>query len=98
MRNDQAALAPATVVVTLPRALLNLFPGAPRQVEMPASTVGEMIEALNARWPGMRDRLCDSRPAIRRHINVFVDGERATLKTPLAPGAEVFVITAITGG
>ena len=36
------------------------------------------IDALDARWPGMRDRLCDSTPAIRRHINVFVDGERAT--------------------
>jgi molybdopterin synthase sulfur carrier subunit len=95
---NQSALATPTVAVTLPRALLNLFPGAPRQVEVPASTVGEMIEALNVRWPGMRDRLCDSRPAIRRHINVFVDGERATLKTPLAPDAEVFVITAITGG
>ena len=86
------------VVVTLPRALLNLFPGAERRVELPASTVGEAIDALDSRWPGMRDRLCDSRPAIRRHINVFVDGERATLATRLAPGAEVFVITAITGG
>ena len=84
--------------VTLPRALLNLFPGSTRNVEVSASTVDEMIDALETRWPGMRDRLCDSRPAIRRHINVFVAGERATLKTPLAPGAEVFVITAITGG
>jgi sulfur-carrier protein len=57
-----------------------------------------MIDGLDARWPGMRDRLCDSRPAIRRHINVFVEGRRATLETPLAPGAQVFVITAISGG
>jgi molybdopterin converting factor small subunit len=46
----------------------------------------------------MRDRLCDSRPAIRRHINVFVDGERATLATVLKPGTEVYVLTAISGG
>ena len=98
LRKDEASPASPQVVVTLPRALLNLFPGAERRVEVPASTVGEMFEALNARWPGMRDRLCDSRPAIRRHINVFVEGERAKLQTPLAPGAEVFIITAITGG
>jgi molybdopterin converting factor small subunit len=98
MPNDGPPLASPPVAVTLPRALLNLFPGAERRVEVPASTVREMIDALEARWPGMRDRLCDSRPAIRRHINVFVDGERATLRTPLAPGAEVFVITTITGG
>ena len=57
-----------------------------------------MIDALDARWPGMRDRLCDSTPRIRRHINVFVDGERASLETRLAAGARVFVIPAITGG
>jgi molybdopterin converting factor small subunit len=98
MPNDGSPPASPPVSVTLPRALLNLFPGAERRVEVPASTVGEMMDALDARWPGMRDRLCDSRPAIRRHINVFVDGERATLRTPLTPGTEVFVITAITGG
>ena len=57
-----------------------------------------MIDRLDARWPGMRDRLCDSTPAIRRHINVFVDGERARLETRLGPGAEVYIMTAISGG
>jgi len=57
-----------------------------------------MMDALDARWPGMRDPLCDSRPAVRPHINARVDGERATLGTPLAPCTEVFVIPAISGG
>ena len=57
-----------------------------------------MLDALDARWPGMRDRICDSTPAIRRHINVFVDGSGAKLDTPLAPGADVFILTAISGG
>ena len=85
-------------MVNLPPALVNLFPGSVGRVELAASTVGEAIEALDGRWPGMRDRLCDSRPAIRRHINIFVEGTRATLKTRLAPGAEVFILTAISGG
>lgn len=87
-----------TVTVTLPAALLPLFPGAPREIALEAGTVDGVMNALEARWPGMRDRLCDSRPAIRRHINVFVDGGRATLATKLAPGAEVFIITAVSGG
>jgi molybdopterin converting factor small subunit len=98
MPHEEPLPAVAPAVVTLPRALLNLFPSAVRRLEVRASTVHEMIEALDSRWPGMRDRLCDSRPAIRRHINVFVEGERATLQTRLAPGAQVFVITAISGG
>ena len=97
MPNDQFSGA-APVVVTLPANLVRLFPGAMRQVELPASTVREMIDALDARWPGMGDRLADSRPAIRRHINIFVEGRRATLETSLAPGTEVTVLTAISGG
>ena len=98
MPNDEPAPAPPPVVVTLPAVLVNLFPGAVRRLELSASTVDEMIEELNARWPGMRDRVCDSSPAIRRHINVFVEGRRATLETRLAPGAQVFILTAISGG
>lgn len=86
------------VVVFLPSALATLFPESERRVEVEAATVEEVMDALDRRWPGMRDRLCDSRPAIRRHINVFVDGERATLATALRPGAEVYVLTAISGG
>ena len=82
----------------LPPALIGLFPGASRRVAVAAASVGAAMEALDARWPGMRDRLCDSTPAIRRHINVFDDGERASLETPLRPGTEVFVMTAISGG
>ncbi len=91
-------MSATTVTVWLPAALVALFPGAPRQVEMEADTVDDVMRGLNARWPGMRDRLCDSRPRIRRHINVFVDGERATLQTRLPPGTDVTVLTAISGG
>lgn len=86
------------VLVRLPPHLAVLFPGAERRVFVIAGTVDEMVDALDALWPGMRERICDETPAIRRHINVFVDGRRARLSTPLAPGADVFVITAISGG
>jgi sulfur-carrier protein len=89
---------PVPVLVVLPGVLVNLFPGSVREVAVSASTVRDAIDALDARWPGMRDRVCDSRPAIRRHINVFVDGEKAALDTPLTPGTEVIIMTAISGG
>ena len=95
---DEAMLAPVPVLVRLPFLFASLFPTAERRVELPVGTVGEMIAALDARWPGMRDCLCDSTPAVRRHINIFVEGKRATLDTRLAPGADVFILTAISGG
>lgn len=98
MTKRASAAAQAGVVVFLAPALLRLFPEAERRVELSASSVDELMNALDSRWPGMRDRLCDSRPAVRRHINVFVNGERAKLETRLSPGTEVWVMTAISGG
>ncbi|WP_038360121.1 thiamine biosynthesis protein ThiS [Bosea sp. 117] len=95
---ETAPAAERPVLVRLPPHLTALFPGAERLVALDAASVAGMVDALEARWPGMRDRLCDSTPAIRRHINVFVGGRRATLETRLAPGTDVFVITAISGG
>jgi molybdopterin synthase sulfur carrier subunit len=89
---------PSPAMVRLPALLVNMFPSAERRVEVAAETVEAMIDALDSRWPGMRDCLCDSTPAIRRHINVFVAGKRATLATRLAAGADVFILTAISGG
>jgi molybdopterin synthase sulfur carrier subunit len=87
-----------SVTVSLARALLVLFPEAPTEVEVRGASVRAVVDALDARWPGMRDRICDTTPAIRRHINVFVDGRRARLDTPLCDGIKIYVLTAISGG
>ena len=80
--------------VTLPR----VFPGLPRRVEIDAATVDEAFDRLEERWPGLRDRLCEPGPVLRRHINVYVDRERAGLDTALDPRSRVDVIAAISGG
>jgi sulfur-carrier protein len=95
---DVAFVSSAAVHVVLAPALIRLFPDAPTRVDVEADTVATMIAALDTRWPGMGRMLSDERPAVRRHINIFVAGDRATLSTPLAPGAEVYVLTAVSGG
>jgi molybdopterin converting factor small subunit len=83
--------------VRLAPLLAQLFPDAPRMVDVKADTVAALIDALDGRWPGMGACLRDERPAIRRHINVF-GGRRVGLDEPLAPGADVHILTAISGG
>ena len=63
-----------------------LFPGLPRRVEIDAAAVHGVIDELEERWPGVRDRLCEPGPALRMHIHVYVDRVRASLDTPLARG------------
>ena len=93
-----AGAATAGATVHLPASLVTLFPGAPRRLAVEAATVGALVDALNARWPGMRDRLCGPGPRLRPHINVFVDGERSTLATALGRDSIVHVIPAVSGG
>jgi len=87
-----------SATVHLPRSLVALFPGAPRQLDAAGSTVAEIIDDLDARIPGLRNRLVDAGPVLRTHINVFVAGRRATLATIVPPGSEVHVIPAVSGG
>jgi molybdopterin synthase sulfur carrier subunit len=82
----------------LPTTLPPLFRDLPRRLEIDAATVGEAIDRLDERWPGLRDRLCEPGPALRRHINIYVDRERAGLDTPLDTRSRVDVIAAISGG
>jgi molybdopterin synthase sulfur carrier subunit len=87
--------------VHLPATLLPLFEGLPRQLDVEAASVGEVLAQLDTRWPGLRDRVCESAGSgatLRPHIRVFVEGERAELDSPLAAGARLDVIAAISGG
>jgi molybdopterin converting factor small subunit len=86
------------VTVLLPRSLVSLIPAAPRRCEVQAVTVAEAIDRLDSIAPGVRNRLLDSGPSIRRHINVYVDGEPATLDTPLGVASTIHVIPAVSGG
>ena len=84
--------------VLLPRSLLALFPGAERRHQVDGVDVDTIITALEARIPGLRDRLVESGPRLRPHINVFVAGVPADLTTPVGPSDTVHVIPAVSGG
>lgn len=86
------------VTVLLPRSLALVIPDLPKRASVDGGTVGEVIRALDVRWPGVGDRLLEPGPAIRRHVNVFVDGQPAAIDTPVPSGATVHVIPAVAGG
>jgi molybdopterin converting factor small subunit len=84
--------------VHLPTTLTPLFPGLSRRLEVEAATVADALDELDRRWPGLRDRLVAEGPALRSHIHVYVDRERAGLDTGLDERSRVDVIAAISGG
>jgi molybdopterin synthase sulfur carrier subunit len=68
------------------------------ELEVDGGTVGELLTHLEREQPPLDGWILDERDRIRRHINVFVNGERGREDTPVAPGDRVDVLPAISGG
>ena len=70
--------------------------------EFEATSINELIAAMNGRYPGIQERLCDESGTLRRFLNIYVNGEdiRFTdgLQTAVADGGEVQVLPAVAGG
>lgn len=94
----------AVVTVLLPRMLVPLADGAARvTVSVGAdASLRDVVLALSASHPALARRLVDETGELRRHVNVYVDGEEsrrlAGLATPVGEGTQVQVIGSIAGG
>jgi molybdopterin converting factor small subunit len=66
--------------------------------ELAGTTVLELLRALEQEHPAVGGWILDERGLIRRHINVFVNGERGGEATAVGAGDRVEVLPAITGG
>jgi molybdopterin converting factor small subunit len=66
--------------------------------ELDGATVAEVLRALERAEPEIAGWVLDERGQIRRHINVFVNGEQGREDTAVAPGDHVEVLPAISGG
>jgi sulfur-carrier protein len=71
-------------------------------IEINAATIGEAITELQARFPGIQERLLDEKGEVRRFVNVYVNEEDIRFlknrETPLKDGDEISIIPAIAGG
>jgi len=61
-------------------------------------TVGELLSELERAHPALDGWILDERGLIRRHINVFVNGEGGGEDTPVSPDDRIDVLPAISGG
>ncbi len=65
---------------------------------VPGATVGELLQGLERTKPPLDGWILDERDQIRRHINVFVNGERGDADTPVTDDDRIDVLPAISGG
>ncbi len=90
-----------SITVRIPTPLRKLTGGAD-EVTAEGATIGELIDHLEAAYPGLKARLCDDAGEIRRFVNIYVNDEDVRFldgrNTALKDGDEVSIVPAIAGG
>ncbi len=90
------------VTVRIPAPLRKLTKEQDTVTANESGTLAELIESLEAEYPGMKERICDETGDLRRFVNVYVNGEDVRflsgLETAIAEGAEVSIVPAVAGG
>ncbi|MGN6331799.1 MAG: MoaD/ThiS family protein [Motilibacteraceae bacterium] len=90
-----------SVTVRVP-TILRTYTGGASEVTAEGGTLAEVIDALEASYPGIRGRVLDDAGKLRRFVNVYVGDEDVRfaegLATPTPAGSSVSVIPAVAGG
>lgn len=90
--------------MVVPAALASTA-GGRTQLTVPAGkavTVGEVLDGLRSSYPVLVRRVLDETGTVRRHVNLFIDGEDIRglerLDSPVAAGSELIILQSIAGG
>lgn len=81
---------------------LRALTGDAAAVEASGATVSEIVDDLESRYPGVKERLMDDSGKLRRFVNVYLGDEDVRfmqgLDTPVPDGAQLSIIPAVAGG
>ena len=81
---------------------LRRYTGGAEEVAVDAETVSAVVEDLERKFPGIKERLCDEQGRVRRFVNVYVNGDDirflSSLETTVKDGDEISIVPAIAGG
>ena len=87
--------------VRIPTPLRKLT-GDQETVSATGSTLGAVLDELNAAYPGLGERILDENGSIRRFVNIFVNDEDVRFlqekETPVTEKDEISIVPAIAGG
>ncbi len=81
---------------------LRRFTGGNGEVTAAGTSIKEVINDLESRHPGMRERLLDDKGEIRRFVNIYLNGDDVRfldqLNSTVKDGDDISIVPAIAGG
>ncbi len=82
-------------------ALRRFFPQL-KETPIASTSLPEALTAIDQQYPGIQSYIVDERGALRKHVNIFVDGElirdRERLSDAVGEESEIFIMQALSGG
>ena len=90
-----------SVNVRIPTPIRRVTNGKDK-VTVSGETLKQIIDAMEAQYPGVKARLCDDKGDLRSFVNIYINGEDVRflsgIESPLSPGDEISIIPAVAGG
>ncbi len=88
-------------VVRVPQPLRRLTQGA-STVEVKAGTVGQGLDVLESKFPGIKERIVDNTGALHKFVNIYINGEDVRflqgMETKVKDADEISIVPAVAGG
>ena len=100
-RNQQLVVALDMPTVKFTYALKRFFPGL-RQTPATGTSLSDIIEEMEKQYPGIRGYVLDDQGQLRKHVNIFIDGnmirDKTKLSDPFTENSEIYIMQALSGG
>jgi len=88
-------------VVKFTKALKRFFPNL-QDTPAGGSTIADILGEMDAHYPGVKSYLLDEHGKLRKHVNIFIDGnmvaDRNSLNDRFTANSEIYIIQALSGG
>ncbi|MEO1259302.1 MAG: MoaD/ThiS family protein [Bacteroidota bacterium] len=82
-------------------ALKRFFPEL-KETPVQGESLPALLESIDQHYPGIQHYIVDERGALRKHVNIFIDGElikdREQLSDAFSENSEVYIMQALSGG
>jgi len=90
-----------SIQIRVPTPLRKFTAGA-EAVTAEGATVGALVDDIERRHPGIKEKICDDAGKVRRFVNIYINGEDVRyvdgIKTPVKDGDELSIVPAVAGG
>ena len=88
--------------VKFTRHLVRFFPTLTDNISVPGDNVAEILKAVDQQFPGLANYIINEHGQLRRHVNIFVNGElihdRQTLSDAVTDEQLIYIFQALSGG